>query len=1145
MFVRQGICVGLLLCVSLALAQDDNQRSDPGVRSIAPSTAQAATSTRGSQRTGASSTTTDQAADFVLALDDLGELVPRQPIAKGPEVFRTAETTGRIIVKFTDSVSARARDDGTLMSSAGVDMTAIADLAERLGLTFEPTIKLTEDKLAQLELRAAARSGVAQPDLAGIIYVDGPADALEEAALVLNGMPTVEYVEFEPVWELDPGPPPNDACGGSIEVFDGPNGPFLSDGATDDGPMPEECGAEMTADVWFQYNSAITGFVTVSLCGGSTFDTVLAVYDGCICPADEADLIVCNDGGCALDLTTSQVTFPVLDGQCYLIQVGGDDGETGIIDLSITAQSLAACENPFAGSCFTANGSPGCYNPSILTCCATVCELVPYCCAVTWDDFCAEVAIVLCGEACGNPDAGDCFEANGTPFCDDQACCALVCAFEPGCCDPDLGWEELCAALASLICEGVCNASNESCFEAHGGPGCNDDGCCGIVCAIAPSCCDVAWDIGCVTIAQFACDEPTGCPSIGSCFEPHQTPGCSDGACCALVCTAEPLCCDLTWDDNCVDLAIALCPEDDDGDTPDFTGLQGYRRISAGGYDLEGTLQDPYDGLYGLGQFVLEQLGVGDKNQARGATIKVGVIEFSALLNHEDLKDSDGKRVVHLDPDVSIGDLYTLNNSWLNHGTATLGEIAAVENDFGMTGIAPDAEPWFFPILTFQGGREFTAWGNALTIFGPGDVLSASYGPAGCGTLATSPTMWALFRIASDLGITVCISAGNDCCDLGTEPQANGDSGAIIVGAGFSGPPWCRLGFSNFHNSPNSPVETEQVHLQAWGEDVATLGYGNLFLGNGNFNRSYTTSFGGTSSAAPMVAGLIANIQGLSKQFHGIPLWPNQIRDILTTCPGGPTFPQCLVGACNEDDLPGPPDFPEPPPVACYGDLDPDGEPHVIGPFSEARGAGLSIITGGFFDGSPLLGDIEILRGTLLYGNANSIKASDDNRLIIKSEFTDTMDNIHLGIVYLATGQITDLMIIATADLPNIDSLFIVHEGHVTNGSLVCPAPLSGSGLVIFEMYDWNFERWFFTAFDNMLIADPGALDCDIPLYPVAGPLRFVRPEDGRMLLRVWTLTLGGNFGGFGGANNPPHVVRHDWINIQLGGDPNQDPDPP
>lgn len=51
---------------------------------------------------------------------------------------------------------------------------------------------------------------------------------------------------------------------------------------------------------------------------------------------------------------------------------------------------------------------------------------------------------------CGNPGSGDCFVANGTPGCDDQACCDLICASFPACCN--VGWTAPCAGFAQNFC---------------------------------------------------------------------------------------------------------------------------------------------------------------------------------------------------------------------------------------------------------------------------------------------------------------------------------------------------------------------------------------------------------------------------------------------------------------------------------------------------------------------------------------------------------------------------------------------------------------------------------------------------------------------------------------------------------------------
>ncbi|MEE8155827.1 MAG: right-handed parallel beta-helix repeat-containing protein [Phycisphaerales bacterium] len=51
---------------------------------------------------------------------------------------------------------------------------------------------------------------------------------------------------------------------------------------------------------------------------------------------------------------------------------------------------------------------------------------------------------------------GDCFEANGTPGCDDDNCCDAVCALDPSCCI--VAWDGQCAGFAAGLCSPVNNA---------------------------------------------------------------------------------------------------------------------------------------------------------------------------------------------------------------------------------------------------------------------------------------------------------------------------------------------------------------------------------------------------------------------------------------------------------------------------------------------------------------------------------------------------------------------------------------------------------------------------------------------------------------------------------------------------------------
>jgi len=72
------------------------------------------------------------------------------------------------------------------------------------------------------------------------------------------------------------------------------------------------------------------------------------------------------------------------------------------------------------------------------------------------------------------------------------------------------------------------------------------------------------------------------------------------------------------------------------------------------------------------------------------------------------------------------------------------------------------------------------------------------------------------------------------------------------------------------------------VDAQGWGREVTTCGYGDL-QGGANEDIWYTDRFSGTSSASPIVTGVIACIQGMARA-RGVPvLTPAQVRNCLRT----------------------------------------------------------------------------------------------------------------------------------------------------------------------------------------------------------------------------------------------------------------------
>lgn len=89
-------------------------------------------------------------------------------------------------------------------------------------------------------------------------------------------------------------------------------------------------------DVWFEWTATSTGNATVSFCGHTVADTLLAIWDDQTCGAGTT--LVCNDNGCGGG-GASVATFPVTNGVTYIIQVGvfKELGPLTSMDISIAS----------------------------------------------------------------------------------------------------------------------------------------------------------------------------------------------------------------------------------------------------------------------------------------------------------------------------------------------------------------------------------------------------------------------------------------------------------------------------------------------------------------------------------------------------------------------------------------------------------------------------------------------------------------------------------------------------------------------------------------------------------------------------------------------------------------------------------------
>jgi len=122
----------------------------------------------------------------------------------------------------------------------------------------------------------------------------------------------------------------NDYCAGAEAISGVGSFAFDNTSAGRDGPSHEACLSfgqrQFDRDLWYCWTAPCTNTVFVKTCDLTSVDTKLAVYEGCTCPAAEAELLACNDDACGLQ---SQIGFAATAGQSYLVRVGSAPDGSG------------------------------------------------------------------------------------------------------------------------------------------------------------------------------------------------------------------------------------------------------------------------------------------------------------------------------------------------------------------------------------------------------------------------------------------------------------------------------------------------------------------------------------------------------------------------------------------------------------------------------------------------------------------------------------------------------------------------------------------------------------------------------------------------------------------------------------------------
>ena len=275
-----------------------------------------------------------------------------------------------------------------------------------------------------------------------------------------------------------------------------------------------------------------------------------------------------------------------------------------------------------------------------------------------------------------------------------------------------------------------------------------------------------------------------------------------------------------------------------------------------------------------------------------GENVRVVDIESNWNFTHSDLLAAT------LNALVLIKSVEPQAQASTDHGAAVLGIIAAAADDKGITGIAYGAQIGMVSPFGANNVPKFAdAINTAVQRLQVGDILlieqQSPFGPRfnpnnghGWTPLEVEPDVFDAIKRATDKGIVVVEPAGNGFENLDDPVYQNRfnrnsvDSGAIIVGAGY--PPQ-----SYFQQGTDlAPTEEtnygSRVDVQAWGRAITTCGFGDLLRNQGE-NYFYTDSFGATSGAGAMVAGVAAVIQSIVKQRGLPPLSSVQMRQLLAT----------------------------------------------------------------------------------------------------------------------------------------------------------------------------------------------------------------------------------------------------------------------
>lgn len=263
--------------------------------------------------------------------------------------------------------------------------------------------------------------------------------------------------------------------------------------------------------------------------------------------------------------------------------------------------------------------------------------------------------------------------------------------------------------------------------------------------------------------------------------------------------------------------------------------------------------------------------------------ITVAVIDSGFDTSHPDLRGDGTKIVAPWDFESDTPDPSPKTGDW--HGTACAGVAVGAANNTGIVGAAPNAK--LIPMrFSYISDTQIERWFEHCSKNGA-DVVSNSWGSADPNFVMSTRMIEAIRKCATQgrggKGCVILFAAGNTNRDVANPADPNAIGGfpthPNILAISASNSKDERSSYSNY----GKYISVCAPSNGSGGAGVTTSDVtGTLPLPSGGFGYKgydagdYTTSFGGTSSACPLAAGVCALILSVKPELTAA-----QVKEIL------------------------------------------------------------------------------------------------------------------------------------------------------------------------------------------------------------------------------------------------------------------------